>query len=165
MAELAFLNSHAFTKRTGGPPRSPRPRRGGGRVLSVGTLLVGVVACHLGAHGGGCNVPGYGTGRQAKDDVAGRRETCKAPQHHPLLALGWFPQPWYPVWRVQIGDSKGAAHVYCPPRWPGTPLTVQPSPTKTSPDGLFPSQRVPPCGNIKLPNYSTGINESSNTLP
>ena len=47
MAELAFLNSRAFTKRTGGPLRSPRPRRGGGRVLSVGTLVVGVVACHL----------------------------------------------------------------------------------------------------------------------
>jgi hypothetical protein len=32
-------------------------------VLSVGTLVVGVVACHLGAHGGGCSVPSYGTGR------------------------------------------------------------------------------------------------------
>jgi hypothetical protein len=31
--------------------------------LSVGTLVVGVVACHLGAHGGGCSVPSYGTGR------------------------------------------------------------------------------------------------------
>jgi hypothetical protein len=58
MAKLVFLNSRAFTKRTGGPQRSPRPRRGGGRVLSVGTLVVGVVACHLGAHGGGCSVPG-----------------------------------------------------------------------------------------------------------
>ena len=24
---------------------------------------MGVVACHLGAHGGGCSVPSYGTGR------------------------------------------------------------------------------------------------------
>jgi hypothetical protein len=32
-------------------------------VLSVGTLVVGGVACHLGAHGGGCSVPSYGTGR------------------------------------------------------------------------------------------------------
>jgi len=63
MAELALLNSRAFTKRTGGPPRSPRPWRGGGRVLSVGTLVVGGVACHLGAHGGGCSIPSYGTGR------------------------------------------------------------------------------------------------------
>jgi hypothetical protein len=31
--------------------------------LSFGTLVVGVVACHLGAHGGGCSVPSYGTGR------------------------------------------------------------------------------------------------------
>ena len=31
--------------------------------MSVGTLVVGVVACHLGAHGGGCSVPSYGTGR------------------------------------------------------------------------------------------------------
>ena len=30
--------------------------------MSVGTLVVGVVACHLGAHGGGCSVPSYGTG-------------------------------------------------------------------------------------------------------
>jgi hypothetical protein len=65
MAELAFPDSRAFTKRSGGPPRSPRLRRGGGRVLSVGTLVVGGVACHLGAHGGGCSVPSYGTGRGA----------------------------------------------------------------------------------------------------
>jgi hypothetical protein len=63
MAELAFLNSRAFTKRTGGPQRSPRQRQGGGRVLSVGTLVVGGVACHLGTHGGGCSVPSYGMGR------------------------------------------------------------------------------------------------------
>jgi len=32
--------------------------------LSVGTLVVGGVACHLGTHhGGGCSVPSYGTGR------------------------------------------------------------------------------------------------------
>ena len=30
---------------------------------AVGTLVVGVVACHLGAHGGGCSVPSYSTGR------------------------------------------------------------------------------------------------------
>ncbi len=29
----------------------------------VGTLVVGGLACHLGAHGGGCSVPSYGTGR------------------------------------------------------------------------------------------------------
>ncbi len=32
-------------------------------MLSVGTLVVGDVACHLGAHGAGCSVPSYGTGR------------------------------------------------------------------------------------------------------
>ncbi len=32
-------------------------------MLSVGTLVVGGVACHLGAHGGGCSVPSYGTGQ------------------------------------------------------------------------------------------------------
>ncbi len=31
--------------------------------VSVGTLVVGGVACHLGAHGEGCSVPSYGTGR------------------------------------------------------------------------------------------------------
>ena len=59
MAKLAFLDSRAFNKRRGGPPRSPRPRWGGGRVLSVGTLVVGGVACHVGAHGGGCSIPNY----------------------------------------------------------------------------------------------------------
>ncbi len=63
MAKLAFINSRAFTKCTGGPPRSPRPRRGGGGVLSIGVLVVGGVACHLGTHGGGCSVPSYGTER------------------------------------------------------------------------------------------------------
>ena len=33
------------------------------------------------------------------------------------------------------------------------------------PRGLFPSQQFPSCSNIKLPNYSTGINKSSNALP
>ena len=32
-------------------------------MLSVGTLVVGGVACRLGAHGGGCSVPSYGTGQ------------------------------------------------------------------------------------------------------
>jgi len=48
---------------------------------------------------------------------------------------------------------------------PGSRGLLSPSPTKTSPSGLFPSQQFPSCGNIKLPNYSTGINESSNALP
>jgi hypothetical protein len=42
-------------------------------VLSVGTLVVGGVACHLGAHGGGCSVPSYGTGPNALDCGDGRR--------------------------------------------------------------------------------------------
>ncbi len=46
-------------------------------MLSVGTLVVGGVACHLGAHGGGCSVPSYGTGRSKimlkhDEDLGGR---------------------------------------------------------------------------------------------
>jgi hypothetical protein len=52
-----------------------------------------------------------------------------------------------------MGDSKIAARFYRPPRRPGPPLTLQPSPKMMSAGGLFP-----------LPDNSTGIHESSNVL-
>ncbi len=96
--------------------------------------------------------------------MAGGRKKSKAPHHPPQLALSWFPQPWHPVRRIQIGDCKTATRVYSPTRWPGTPLTVQPSPKTTPTSGVLPSQRLPTCGNIKLPNDFTGIHESSHPI-
>ncbi len=42
-----------------------------------------------------------------------------------------------PFGEFKIGDSEGAVRVYRPPRRPGTPLTVQPSPTKHPPVVYF----------------------------
>jgi hypothetical protein len=94
-----------------------------------------------------------------------RKRKEKPPHHPPQLASSWFPQPWHPVWRIRIGDCKTATRVYRPTRRPGTPLTVQPSPKKTSTSGVLPSQRLPTCGNVILLNDFTGINESSHALP
>ena len=49
--------------------------KGKGRVLSVGTLVVGVLACHLGAHGGGCSVPSYSMRWEICSTKHARRES------------------------------------------------------------------------------------------
>jgi hypothetical protein len=64
MAELVFLGSRAFTKRTGGPPQSPHLRRGGGGVLSVWYPSSKMISVSFRRPWlGGCSVPSYGTGR------------------------------------------------------------------------------------------------------
>ena len=49
--------------------------------LSVGTLVVGGVACHLGAHGGGCSVPSYGTGQHDGGTILFLRVIMHASMH------------------------------------------------------------------------------------
>ena len=80
-------------------------------LLHIHFLVVGGVACHLGVHGGGCNVPSYGMGRST--EVAIVRQGGSEWQRL-LQELSWSGGPQTTV-SMMVDIAAAAPHR--PPRW------------------------------------------------